>query len=101
MAWLQAIIIALNRTPIAHGFRRVYALGLRQLLARLAPHPAVFCVFGCGAYFEGRSVYGLSDIDLVIVLLETVDRADAAPGEIAHLYEGVRRFFPFLGRWHE
>jgi len=101
MAWLQAIIIVLNRTRLARGFERIYALGLRLLVARLTNHPAVFCVFGCGSYFDGRPVYGLSDIDLIIVLRESVQRFDAAPGEIAHLYEGVRRFFPFLGRWHE
>jgi len=98
---LQSLILLLNQTPLSHGFRRLYALGLRLLIAALAKNPAVFCIFGCGSYFDERATYGLSDIDLIIVLHARVKRSDAAPREIAHAYERVRRIFPFLGRWYE
>ena len=98
---LQSIILLLNQTPLSYGFRRLYAFGLRCLIAALAKNPAVFCIYGCGSYFDERATYGLSDIDLIIVLHERVKRSDAAPREIAHAYERVRRIFPFLGRWYE
>src|ERR1700683_2785804 len=101
MRMLQSFILLLNQTPLSNGFRRLYAFGLRRLIAALAKNPAVFCIYGCGSYFDDRATYGLSDIDLIIVLNERVKRSDAAPREIAHTYEGVRRFFPFLGRWYE
>jgi predicted nucleotidyltransferase len=101
MRLLQSVVLLLNLTPLRRVFRRVYALGLRRVVAALARHPAVFCIFGCGSYFEGQPTYGLSDIDLIIVLRDGVTRSDAAPGEIAGSYERVRRFFPFLGQWYE
>jgi len=101
MRLLQSVVVLLNLTPFRHVFRRIYGLGLGRLVAALSRHPAVFGIFGCGSYFEGRPTYGLSDIDLIIVLRDGVTRSDAAPGEIADSYERVRRFFPFLGGWHE
>ncbi len=101
MRLMQSAILLLNLTPLSQVFRGLYGLGLRRVVAALARHPAVFCIFGCGSYFEGQPTYGLSDIDLIIVLREGVKRHDAAPGEIALAYERVRRIFPFLGRWHE
>ena len=98
---LQSFILLLNRTPLSRWFRRLYALAVQRLVADLAKNPAVFCIFGCGSYFDDRATYGLSDVDLIIVLNDRVKRSDAAPREIAHAYERVRRVFPFLGRWYE
>src|ERR1700730_15222179 len=101
MRMLQSLILLLNQTPLTHWFRHLYAFGLRRVTSTLAKNPAVFCIFGCGSYFDERATYGLSDIDLFIVLRNQVKRSDAAVREIAHAYERVRRIFPFLGRWHE
>jgi hypothetical protein len=102
VTWLlQSIILLLNLTPLKSVFSRIYDLGTRRVVAALSKHPAVFCILGSGSYFEKRATYGLSDVDLIIVLNERVTRADAAAREIAHTYERVRRIFPFLGRWHE
>ena len=98
---LQAAAVLLNFTPLRRVFAGAYALGLRRVLVRLSAHPAVFCIFGCGSYFEGRPTYGLSDIDLIIVLHAGVKRSDVASRELAHAYGRVRRVFPFLGGWGE
>src|ERR1039458_7476480 len=66
--------------------------------SRIAPD---YGFFGCGSYFEGRPTYGLSDIDLIIVLHAGVKRSDVASRELAHAYGRVRRGFPFLGGWGE
>jgi hypothetical protein len=101
MGLLRAAVVILNLTPLRSVFRRIYAFGLARLVAALATHPAVFCIFGCGSYFEGEPTYGLSDIDLIIVLDEQVERADGAPREIGRIYQRQWCLFPFLGRWHE
>jgi hypothetical protein len=102
VTWLlQSIVLLLNRTPLKGVLSRIYDLGVHHVVSALSKHPAVFCILGTGSYFEKRVTYGLSDVDLIIVLHERVTRADAGPREIAYTYERVRRMFPFLGRWHE
>jgi hypothetical protein len=102
VTWLlQSIVLRLNLTSVEPVFRRIYDLGVRRVVAALSRHPAVSCILGTGSYFEKRPTYGLSDVDLIIVLNEGVTRGDGAVGEIAHTYERVRRIFPFLGQWDE
>lgn len=99
--WLQAIILLLGRTPFKGVFIRIYDLGARRVVAALSSHPAVCCILGSGSYFEKRPTYGLSDVDLIIVLNDKVTRADASAREIAHIYNREQRLFRFLGRWAE
>jgi len=99
--WLQAIILLLGRTPFQGVFVRIYDLGTRRVVAALSSHPAVCCILGSGSYFEQRPTYGLSDVDLIIVLNDKVTRADASAREIAHIYNREQRVFQFLGRWAE
>ena len=102
VTWLlQAIVLLLGRTPLKSVFGRIYDLGMRRVVAAVASHPAVCCILGSGSYFENRATYGLSDVDLIIVLNEKVTRADASAREIAHLYEREQSIFKFLGRWPE
>jgi len=98
---LQRVALLLNQTPLRRVFSHIYEVALRRVVAALSRHPAVFCILGTGSYFEKRATYGFSDIDLIIVLNEKITRADGATGEIAYIYERVRRIFPFLGPWAE
>jgi len=98
---LQKIIILLNLRPFTYLFEAIYALGLKRLLAALAGCPAVHSIYGCGSFFEGRCLFGLSDIDLIIIIDEKYTRADPESHDIVFAYNRVRRFFPFLGDWHE
>src|ERR1700689_1388328 len=77
----RSAILLLNRTPLSHVFRRLYALGLRQVMDALAKQPAIYAILGCGSYFQGQPTFGISDIDLIIVFREDVKRTDAAPRE--------------------
>lgn len=102
MTWLlQSIVLLLNFTPLKRVFSSIYDKGVLRVVTTLSRHPAVFCILGTGSYFEKRPTYGLSDVDLIIVLNDKVTRADAAVSEVAHIYQRARRIFPFLGRWHE
>jgi hypothetical protein len=98
---LQSIVLLLNLTPLRSILSRIYDLGVRNVVAALSGHPAVACILGSGSYFEKRATFGLSDVDLIIVLNDKVTRADPAARELAHTYERSRRLFPFLGRWPE
>jgi hypothetical protein len=102
VTWLlQAIVLRLSRTPLKGVFIRIYDLGVRRVVAALSNHPAVCCILGSGSYFEKRPTYGLSDVDLIIVLNEKVMRAGAAVAEIARIYQREEYIFRFLGRWPE
>ena len=102
MIWLlQAFILLLGRTPFQGVFTRIYDFGARRVVAALSSHAAVCCILGSGSYFEKRPTYGLSDVDLIIVLNDKVTRADASAREIAHIYNREQRIFRFLGRWPE
>jgi len=101
MKLLQKIVLLFNFKPFTYLFQAIYALGLKTLVAVLARHPAVRSIFGYGSFFEGRCLYGVSDIDIVILIGENFSRTDAVHHEIALAYNRVRRFFPFLAHWHE
>jgi hypothetical protein len=102
VTWLlQAIVLLLNRTPLKSVFGRIYGLGVRRVIGALSSHPAVSCILGSGSYFEKRPTFGLSDVDLIIVLNESVTRADASAREIAHIYQREQYIFRFLGAWPE
>lgn len=101
MKIIQRIIILLNFKPFTYVFQAIYALGLRILVSALAKNPAVRSVFGYGSFFDERCLYGVSDIDFVILIDENFSRTDGVHHEIAIAYRRVRRFFPFLAHWHE
>ena len=101
IALLQAIILVVDRTRLEGVFRRIYRLAVRRLVAALAKHPAVVCILGGDSFFEERASRWVTGVDLIILLNEQVTRNEAAHGEIAHIYERVRRIFPILGPWHE
>jgi predicted nucleotidyltransferase len=98
---LQKVVILLNFKPCSGFFRAAYSFGLNRLISRLKKHPAVHSVYGCGSFFEGGCLYGLSDIDLILVMEESTTRADEEPYKIAETYSRVSRLFPFLGSWSE
>ncbi len=101
MKRLQKIVIALNRRPFTDVFHAIYALGLKVLLRSFAKQPEIATVFGTGSFFEGKCVYGLSDIDLILVFKKSCSRADMIHHDVARGYQRSRRFFPFLGNWGE
>lgn len=101
MSLFQKIIILFNFKPFTYLFKAIYAFGLRRLITNLKNQPAVHSIYGCGSFFEGECLYGLSDIDLILVIDEHYTRADEAPHKITETYNWMRRLFPFLGNWAE
>lgn len=98
---LQRLAVLSNVPPLTMLFRAIYDLGLRLTLRALARHDAVRAVYGYGSFFDGRCLYGVSDIDLVIVIGEGHSRMDTVHHRIALTYTRLRRVFPFLQSWHE
>jgi hypothetical protein len=98
---LQKVVVLLNFRPFTYLFHAVYQLGLRTLVRVLARHPAVRSILGYGSFFEGKCLYGVSDIDLVIAIDERFSRTDGVHQQIVLDYKRLRRLFPFLADWHE
>ena len=96
-----AAVVVGGVEPFRRLFHSLYGLGLRTVVARLARLDTVHSIYGCGSFFSGNCLYGHSDIDLIIVLKPSVARDEGHHGEVGRVYERVRRFFPFLGRWGE
>ena len=101
MNWLQQVIVRLDFGVCRRIFTAIYAMGLRRAVATIAKYPEVHSIYGCGSYFEGRHLCGHSDVDLCIVLRASVSRGEGIQYRLAQSYNGVRRFFPFLGAWAE
>jgi predicted nucleotidyltransferase len=101
MSLIQKIVILFNVRPFTYIFHAIYASGLRILVNVLSKHEAVYAVFGTGSFFENRCLYGLSDIDLLIVVDARFTRIDVETYQITESYNRIRRIFPFLGDWHE
>lgn len=98
---VRHLVVFLNVRPFTYVFHVSYRLGLRFVLSRLSRHDTIHAVYGTGSFFRGASLYGHSDIDLVIVLREHVKRAEGVQYRLGRTYERVRRVFPFLGSWSE
>lgn len=98
---IQRLVILLNFPPFTTVFHAIYRLGLHRTVRALSRHRAVRAVYGYGSFFDGRALYGVSDIDLVIVIDEAYSRMDAVHHRIALTYLRMRRLFPFLQAWHE
>jgi hypothetical protein len=94
-------VVFLNVPPFTSIFRAIYSVGLRCVVSRLAHHDTIHAVLGHGSYFRETSLYGNSDIDLVIVFRREARRSDGVQYRVARSYNAVRRFFPFLGSWDE
>lgn len=101
MRLLQYIVVLLNFRPFTFLFRSVYSFGLARLLKSLARHEQIQAVFGYGSFFEKTCLYGVSDIDLVLVISSEIYRNSQRYYDILNSYKNVRRFFPFLQHLYE
>jgi hypothetical protein len=98
---LQKAVVLFNFPPFTFLFHTAYQLGLRTLVSVLGRHRAIHSIHGYGSFFEGRCLYGVSDIDLVILIDERFSRTDSVHQQIVLDYKRLRRVFPFLADWHE
>ena len=101
MGVARSIAVFLNVRPLTSIFRAIYSLGLRCVVSRLRRHETIHSILGHGSYFHGSSLYGNSDIDLVIVFRRDARRSDAVQYPVSRAYKAVRWLFPFLGSWDE
>lgn len=101
MRLIQYFVVLLNFRPFIYLFKPIYDLGLKCLLNSLSKRDGVYSVFGYGSFFEGRCLYGVSDIDFVLVLRKGISRSSPEFSEVALSYNRVRRCFPFLQHWYE
>lgn len=97
----RSAVVLLNVRPFSIAFRAIYSLGLRSVVARLSRHDAIHAILGHGSYFQNTSLYGHSDIDLVIIFRRGVRKSEGVHYRVSRTYNAVRRFFPFLGSWDE
>ncbi len=98
---LQGAVVAANVPPFENVLAGLYSFGLNTLLRSLAKHPELHAVYGTGSMFHGTPLYGHSDIDLILVFKDPLERAEGEHFRVASTYNRWRLFFPFLGAWSE
>jgi predicted nucleotidyltransferase len=91
---LQRLALRTQFFPFTLLYRFLYWAAIRLCLRRLGGLPGVLCVYLRRGLARGRPVYGLSDIDL-LVLVDGANRERNA-ARVRNRYESLRRIIPML-----
>ncbi len=93
--FLQRFALRTQFFPFTAGYRILYWAAIRLCRRRLGGLPGVVCVYLRRGMASGRPVYGLSDIDLLVMVDSENRKRDAA--RVRNRYESLRRAIPMLG----
>jgi hypothetical protein len=88
-------MVARSRGPLAPLLRAAHVLVLRAVAAWLRRAAPGSSAFVSGSFGDGRPLYGVSDMDLVVV---TPDDAGAARGRVRARWAALCRRLPLLPR---
>ena len=97
----QALVVAANGSPLTGIFKALYDLGLRRTVRALSKHPELHAVYGTGSFFDGVPLYGHSDVDLILVFKDHLERGEGVQHQVADTYNRATLLFPFMGQWSE
>ncbi len=91
---LQSVAVRTQFPPFVWLYRALYALAVRLCARRLGRMGGVRSVYLRRGLASGRAVYGLSDIDLLVML--DGDAPQGTAGRVRRQYALLRRFVPML-----
>ena len=89
---LQKIAVRTNFRPFTWIYRALYAAAIHTIVYVLKRQPGIISIYLVSSLAAGDCVYGLSDIDLVIV----VDEEKETKGAVAKVYKNLSRLIPML-----
>ena len=96
---LQRVAVRTQFPPFVWLYRAIYALALRLCVRRLGRIRGVRSIYLRRGLASGRAVYGLSDIDLLVMVDKDAD--GGAAGRVRHQYGLLRSLIPMLPEEHE
>jgi len=91
---LQRVAVHTQFSPFVWFYRAIYALAVRLCVRRLRRIRGVHSIYLRRGLAGDRPVYGLSDIDL-LVIVGSANREDTA-ARVRHQYRLLRRMVPML-----
>ena len=92
--FLQGLAVLTQFPPFTWLYRQIYALAVRLCVRRLQRIRGVGAIYLRRGLASGRPLYGLSDIDLLVM----VDRGqpNRVRAQVRYQYELLRRLIPML-----
>ena len=92
--FLQNLAVRTQFPPFTWLYRQIYALAVRLCVRRLQRIKGVVAVYLRRGLASGVPLYGLSDIDLLVMVDST--KASRVRAQIHYQYELLRRLIPML-----
>ncbi|MGD0337126.1 MAG: glycosyltransferase, partial [Candidatus Omnitrophota bacterium] len=90
---IQNFVVKTNYWPFTRFYQAYYTLMLKIIIRRLKKHPEIAAIYLIASSAAGDSIYGLSDIDLIIIVK---DNNPETKWKVAGVYKKLSRFIPIL-----
>ena len=92
---IQRLVVNTSIPPFTYLYQIIYDLSVRVAALLLRRIDGVLTVYLCRGLAKGEIVYGLSDIDMIVILN---DRAEQTVKEkVRTVYDRLSRFIPLMG----
>ncbi len=95
---IQRIVITTSFFPLTHFYRKVYDLSTLVASLLLRRVDGVLAIYLRRGVAKGEIVYGLSDIDLSVIIEDRGGEEQAVKEMVRATYNKLSRFIPLLGQ---
>jgi len=93
---IQYIIVNTSFFPLTYFYRKIYDLSIAVATLLLRRVEGVLTIYLCRGAAKGEIVYGLSDIDLLVIVNDK--EGQSAKERVRATYDKLSRFIPLFGR---
>jgi len=94
---VQYLVIRTRFFPLTHLYRAAYALSVRLATVLLRRVDGVVAIYLRRGMAKGEAVYGLSDIDLSVIVEDDDRERGVAKEKVRAVYDRLARFIPLFG----
>ena len=96
---IQRVIINTSFFPLTYFYRKIYALSVTVAALFLRQTDGVVAVYLCRGVAKGEIIYGLSDIDLLVLIKDEDDdqKSQLTKQRVRTTYDRLSRFILLLG----
>ncbi len=95
---IQRIVINTSFFPLTYFYKKVYDLSILIASLLLRRVDGVITVYLRRGVAKGEIVYGLSDIDLSVIIEDLGEKEQAVKERVRATYNRLSRFIPLLGQ---
>lgn len=95
--FIQRIIVSTSFPPFTFLYRKIYAVSVAVATSLLKRIDGVSSIYLRRGVARGEIVYGLSDLDLLVIIGDEYQEAGLAKERIRATYKSLSRFIPLFG----